>query len=629
MSEEILRARHGGADAAETLAGTWREGEGALAWLSATGHKTTGRRFVLTAFAFFVAAGLLAVLMRLQLAIPENDLIGPDLYNQLFSVHGSAMMFLFAVPVMQAAGIYLVPLMVGAREIAFPRLAAFAFWLFLFGGLLLFFALLLNMGADAGWFAYVPLSGPEYSPGKRSDIYAQFITFTEVSSIAAAVCIITTIFKMRAPGMSLNRIPLFCWASLVTAFMILAAMPSVMLATSFLIMDRLVGTHFFNPAEGGDPLLWQHLFWFFGHPEVYIIFIPALGMVSHIVETFSRRTVFGYLPMVLSLAATAFLAFGLWVHHMFAANVPQLGAGFFTAASMMIAIPSGVQIFCWLATLWDGRLVIRTPLLFVFGFIFTFVIGGMTGVMVASVPLDLQVHDTYFVVAHFHYVLIGGAVLPLFGGFYYWIPKVTGRMLDERLGQVNFWLMVIGVNLTFFPMHLLGIEGMTRRVYTYPPEMGWGALNLTATAGGVLIALSVLVFILNLLRSLSHGRLAGPDPWGAAGLEWATSSPPPEFNFALPPVVTARSPLWEAGEDWPVVAGLKPDRREVLITSVLDAEPDHRTEFPGPSVWPLLAALAVTGTFIGSIFTPWAVVIGAVPVAITLTGWFWPKPGEE
>jgi cytochrome c oxidase subunit I+III len=332
---------------------------------------------------------------------------------------------------------------------------------------------------------------------------------------------------------------------------------------------------------------------------------------------------------VLSLAATAFLAFGLWVHHMFASNVPQLGASFFTAASMMIAIPSGIQIFCWLATLWDGRLVIRTPMLFVFGFIFTFVLGGMTGVMLAAVPLDLQVHDTYFVVAHFHYVLIGGAVLPLFGALYYWIPKVTGRMLDERLGQVNFWLMVIGVNLTFFPMHQLGLEGMTRRVYTYPPEMGWGQLNLIATAGGVLVALSVLLFLYNFLRSLSVGRIAGSDPWGSPGLEWATSSPPPEFNFALPPVVTGRSPLWEAGEDWPVVTGLKPHKREILVTTVLDAEPDHLTEFPEPSLWPFLAAIAVGMTFIGSIFTPWAVVAGSVPVAITLIGWFWPKAGEE
>jgi cytochrome c oxidase subunit 1 len=629
MSDDVLRAGREEREAAAKLTGAWHEGEGAVAWLSAIGHKTIGRRFVLTSFGFFLAAGFLAVLMRLQLAVPENDLIGPDLYNQLFTVHGTVMMFLFAVPVMQGVAFYVVPLMVGARELAFPRLAAFSYWMLLFGGLLILGALLLNMGAEAGWFGYVPLSGPEYSPGKRSDIYAQTITFSEISSIAAAVCVIATVLKMRAPGMSLNRIPLFVWASLVTAFMILFAMPAVMMGSTFLIMDRLIGTHFFNPAEGGDPLLWQHLFWFFGHPEVYIIFVPALGMVSHIVETFSRRPVFGYVPMVLSLIATAFLAFGLWVHHMFAANVPQLGASFFTAASMMIAIPSGIQIFCWLATMWDGRLVLRTPLLFVFGFIFTFVIGGMTGVMLAAVPLDLQVHDTYFVVAHFHYVLIGGAVLPLFGAFYYWIPKVTGRMLDERLGQINFWMMTIGVNLTFFPMHQLGLQGMTRRVYTYPPEMGWDRLNLIATVGGALVAISVLVFLYNLLRSLSAGRLAGPDPWAASGLEWATSSPPPKFNFTLPPVVTGRSPLWEAGEEWPVVTGLKPDEREVLITSVLDAEPDHRTEFPEPSLWPFMAAIAVGLTFVGSIFTPWAVVIGSVPVAITLIGWFWPKRGEE
>ena len=431
----------------------------------------------------------MALTMRVQLARPENDLIGPDLYNQLFTTHGSAMMFLFAVPIMEAVAVFIVPLMAGTRNIAFPRLNAFSYWLYLAGGLFLFGGFLLGIGPDVGWFAYVPLSGPEYSPGKRADFWAQMITFTEVAALAVSVELIVTTLKLRAPGMSLDRMPLFMWSMLVTSFMVLFAMPSVMIASSCLIMDRLIGTHFFNPAEGGSALLWQHLFWFFGHPEVYIIFIPALGMVSSIVATFSRRPVFGHLPMVLSLVATAFLGFGLWVHHMFATGLPRLGDSFFTAASMTIAIPSGIQIFCWIATIWAGKPVFKTPLLYVVGFVVIFVIGGLSGVMIASVPLDLQVHDTYFIVAHFHYVLIGGAVFPLFGAFYYWFPKFTGRMLHEGAGKLNFWLFFIGFNVAFFPMHILGLEGMPRRVYTYPMGMGWDGMNLTATLGAMLIAL--------------------------------------------------------------------------------------------------------------------------------------------
>ena len=410
---------------------TWSRPAGLYGWLCAADHKTIGIRYLVTAFVFFLLAGLLAAAMRLQLSRPENDRARP----RSPTTRSSRRTARHDVPVRGAGhaglGVYLVPLMVGTREIAFPRLNAFGYWVYLFGGLMLFVAFVLDIGPDAGWFAYVPLSGPEYSPGKRTDFWAQMITFTELASLAVAVQLITTIFKQRAPGMSLNRMPLFVWAKLVTSFMIMFAMPAVMAASSFLIIDRLVGTHFFNPAEGGDALLWQHLFWFFGHPEVYIIFIPATGIVSAIIPAFARRPIFGYPAVVLSLIATGFLGFGLWVHHMFATGMPQLGASFFTAASMMIAIPSGVQIFCWIATLWDGRPAMRTPLLFVLGFFFIFVLGGLTGVMLASVPLDLQVHDTYFVVAHFHYVLIGGAVFPLFGAFYYWFPKVTGRMLSE------------------------------------------------------------------------------------------------------------------------------------------------------------------------------------------------------
>jgi len=631
MSEiAAIPADRRAADERIALDRTWSRPAGLYGRLCAADHKTIGIRYLVTAFGFFLLAGLLAAAMRLQLSRPENAVLGPDSYNQAFTTHGTIMMFLFAVPIMQGLGVYFVPLMVGTREIAFPRLNAFSYWVYLFGGLMLVVAFALDIGPDVGWFAYVPLSGPEYSPGKRTDFWAQMITFTELASLAVAVQLITTIFKQRAPGMSLNRMPVFVWAQLVTSFMVVFAMPAVMAASSFLIMDRLVGTHFFNPAEGGDSLLWQHLFWFFGHPEVYIIFIPATGVVSEIIPAFARRPIFGYPAVVLSLVATSFLGFGLWVHHMFATGIAQLGASFFTGASMLIAIPSGVQIFCWIATLWDGRPAMRTPLLFVIGFIVVFVLGGLTGVMLASVPLDLQVHDTYFVVAHFHYVLLGGAVFPLFAGFYYWFPKVTGRMLGERAGQWQFWLFFLGFNVTFFPMHILGLQGMPRRVYTYPAGLGWDTLNLIASLGAVAIAASVIVFLANVATSLRRGAIAGDNPWEASSLEWATSSPPPRYNFAEIPFVTGRDPLWEGPAERPVVTGLRSDRREVLITHLSDAAPDHRLGFPDPSIWPLLAAIAVTGLFVGSIFTPWAVPIGAVPVAVTLTGWFWPKaPGPK
>jgi cytochrome c oxidase subunit I+III len=421
----------------------------------------------------------------------------------------------------------------------------------------------------------------------------------------------------------------FVWSMLVTSFLVILAMPAIMVASTSLILDRLIGTHFFNPAEGGDVLLWQHLFWFFGHPEVYIIFLPAVGMVSSIIPTFVGRPIFGYLAVVLALITTGLLAFGLWVHHMFVVGLPRVGESFFTASSMAIAIPAGVQIFCWLATLWDGRPVYKTPLLFVIAFLITFVIGGLTGVMVASVPLDTQVHDTYFVVAHFHYVLIGGSVFPLLGAIYYWFPKIVGRHMSERVGRWVVGLVFVGFNLTFFPMHILGLAGMPRRVYTYQAEMHWGGMNLFVSVSAVLLALGFLLFFVDALRSIRRGAPAGDNPWRAPTLEWATSSPPPEYNFTHIPVVTSAEPLWQDPDVLPVCSGLRVDRRELLVTSVNETQPQARESSPRNSIWPFLAALATTVMLITSIFSPWALLWGSIPLLVTLIGWFWPKGTVE
>jgi len=610
---------------------TWKPRPGLWGWLTSVDHKSVAIRYIVTAFVFFLLGGVEAMLMRIQLARPESGFIDPDLYSQLFSMHGTTMMFLFGVPVQLAVAIYLVPLIVGTRNIAYPRLNALGYWVYLIGGVFLYAGFVLNTGPDSGWFAYVPLAGPEYSAGKRMDVWAQTVTFTEIASLIAAVELLATMMKHRAPGMSINRVPLYVWSIIVTSVVVLFAMPSVALSSQMLAFDRLVGTHFFNPAEGGDPLLWQHLFWFFGHPEVYIMFIPATGFVSAIIPVFARRRMFGHTALVLALVATGFLSFGLWVHHMFTTGLPQLGQSFFTAASLMIAIPSGVQVFCWIATLWAGRPRFDTPLLFVIGFLVLFVMGGLTGVMVASVPFDQQAHDTHFVVAHLHYVQIGAFVFPLFAAVYFWFPKVTGRMLSEKLGKLNFWLFFIGMNVTFFPLHFLGLQGMARRIYTYAPETGWGTLNMVSTIGAAMIGVSVLCFLFNVLRSLKRGAPAGDDPWGAHSLEWATSSPPPPYNFLRIPVVQGLYALWERTPDRPVVTGMTTDHREVLVTSVLDAEPQSMYAHPGPTIYPLFVALAIGVTFIVGVFTPWGFVIGLLLMFFPLLGWLLPRhePPED
>jgi cytochrome c oxidase subunit 1 len=610
------------------LAVTWARPPGFIGWLSSVDHKDIGRRYIITALVMLALAGILAAVMRMQLSQPNNDLVSAARYNEIFTMHGTTMMFLFAVPVMQGMQLYLTPLMIGTRNVAFPRLIAFSYFMYLGGALLLWVGFILNVGPDVGWFAYVPLAGPQYGIGKRPDIWAQMITFTEVAGLAVAASLTVTILKQRAPGMTLARMPLFVWTTLVVSVMVIFALPSVALASGMLLADRLVGTNFYNPAEHGDALLWQHLFWFFGHPEVYIIFLPATGFLSEIVPTFSRRSIFGYPAVVLSVVATGILSFGLWVHHMFATGLPRVGYSFFTSASMMVSIPTGIQIFCWIATVWLGRPIFKVPMLYFIGFVFTFVIGGLSGVIIAAVPLDLQLHDTYFIVAHLHNVLIGGAVFPLLGAITYWYPKFTGRMMSETLGKIAFWMIFLGFQLAFFPMHIAGLMGMPRRVYTYPAGMGLELPNLLSSIGGFVVAGAVLVFVINMILSLRRGSIAPPNPWDAPSLEWAASSPPRSYNFAHIPVVGSRSPLWDEPEKLPVVHGLRVEDRELLLTTIMTASPDIREPSAEPSPWPFIAAVATAAMFVCSIFSPWAILIGAVPGAIALTAWFWPKSPE-
>jgi cytochrome c oxidase subunit I+III len=612
----------------------WTRPPGFVGWLSAVNHRAVGKRYIVTASIFFLLAGVQALVMRTQLAQPGLDLLSPELYNQLFTLHGSTMMFLFAVPIMEGIGIYLIPLMIGARDMVFPRLNAFGYWVYLIAGTTLYIGFFFGQGPDAGWFNYPPFSSRAFSPGAGIDFWVTTITFIEVAALVAAVEILVTILKVRAAGMSMGRAPLFIWSQLVMAIMIIFAMPPLILASVMLGLDRMIGTHFFNVAAGGDPVLWQHLFWIFGHPEVYIILVPALGIVSAVITIFTRRPIIGYTPMVVSLVAIGFLSFGLWVHHMYTVGLPIMGLNFFAAASMMIAIPSGVQIFCWMATVWKGRPIFGAPLLFVLGFIFIFVLGGLTGVMIASVPFDWQVHDSHFIVAHFHYVIIGGVIFPLLAGFHLWYPKVMGTMMDERLSRWAFWLIFVSFNITFFPLHELGFRGMPRRVYTYLPDLGWDTLNLVATLGSYVLGLGFAIFLFNVIWSRYRGAPAPDDPWGGDTLEWATTSPPQQYNFAVLPVVQSRYPLWTRdGTSVPGMAGLEmfdPDdpRRETLGTTIMDAEPQFRRPLPGPSLWPLALALGLAVAVIGSMIDLVLVPFGAVLAFIAMVGWLRPPRPE-
>lgn len=605
--------------------------------LSAVNNTIVGRRFIGAGFVFFLIGGLLALLMRTQLIVPENDFLSPELYNELFTMHGTTMMFLFAVPIMEAFGIYLIPAMIGAHDMAFPRLGAYGFWCFVLGGLLIYSSFLVGSVPDGGWFMYTPLTTIEFSPGMSQDFWLLGVTFVEIASITGAIELIVTILKMRAPGMSLDRMPIFAWYMLAVSFMIVFGFPPLVLGSIFLEVERSFGIPFFDVSRGGDPLLWQHLFWIFGHPEVYIIFLPAAGLVSAILPSMARSRLVGYHLIVLAVVGTAFLSFGLWVHHMYATGIPRLALSFFAGASLAVAIPSGIQVFAWIATLWSGKPQFRTPLLFIVGFILIFVIGGLTGVMVAMVPFDWQVHDTYFVVAHFHYVLIGGMVFPLFAAFFFYIPRATGRLLSETLGKWSFWLLFIGFNVAFLPMHLTGLLGMPRRVFTYPAGIGWDGLNLTSTIGAYLVAVAGLLFIVNVVRSVRSGPDAGTNPWGADGLEWASVTPVPPYNLRSIPRVTSRHPLWDE-PDLPrrvqhaeEYLGTAPEgRRESLVTSIAGAVPEYVARLPHPTWLPLAAALATGAFFTGILVSVYALSFAAVAaLVVILAAWLWTPVAES
>jgi cytochrome c oxidase subunit I+III len=615
----------------------WADPPGLWGQLTGVQNDKIGKRLLLTGFFFLLLGGSVdSFVMRVQLAVPENSLLSAQLYNELFTNHGTVTMFLVILPIFEGFAILLLPLLLGTREMPFPRLGAFSYWTFLLGGLLYYSSTLFQAVPDAGWFAYTPLSGPEFSPGLALDFWVLGLGVAEVAAIAAGIEIIIAVLKMRAPGMTLSRMPLFAWAMLVVAFMIVFGFTTLIIASLLLELDRGFGTQFFDPQQGGSSLLWQHLFWIFGHPEVYIQFLPAAGVVSMIIPVFLRRRIVGYTWVVAATVAIGFLSFALWAHHMFAVGLPTLVLSFFSAASMVVAVPAGVQFVAWLATIWAGRPTWKTPLLFVVGFLVIFIIGGITGVMVASVPFDLQAHDSYFVVGHLHYVLIGGVAFPIFAAVYYWFPKFTGKLLDERLGRWNFWLLFIGVNVTFFPMHIVGLMGMPRRVYTYEAGLGWGIYNLLSTVGVFIIIPGIAVFIWNVIRSYRRGEPAGANPWGADTLEWAVSSPPAEHGWTVLPIVRSRHPLWDQddlhrGDErlerfvqalarWPL------RWRAAVVVGTADARPQEVFRVSNPAIWPLVAASGLVIVFAAELFrVRWGIAVGALVLAAALVAWNWPQ----
>ncbi|MBP1884325.1 cytochrome c oxidase subunit I [Sinorhizobium mexicanum] len=622
-AQKILQAQE------ERLRAVWANPSGWRYWTSVNNFQV-GLWYSAAAFAFMLFAGVLALLVRLQLAIPRNDLLSADFYNQAFTLHGTVMMFLFAVPIFEAAAIFLLPPMLGARDLPFPRLGAFGFWSFLIGGVFVCGSIFFDAAPSSGWFMYPPLATDPELSGVGADIWLLGLSFIEIASIAAAVEIIVGIMKCRAPGMRINLMPLFAWYLLIVAGMILFAFPPLIAGDILFEMQRMFDWPFFDPERGGDPLLWQHLFWIFGHPEVYIIFLPAIALMAMIVPTFSQRPIVGYSWIVLAAVGTGFLSFGLWVHHMFATGLPQISLAFFSAASEAVAIPTGVQIFVFIATMLAGRVIFSVPMLFGTGGIAIFVIGGFTGVMVALAPFDWQAHDTYFVVAHLHYVLIGGMLFPVTAGIYYYYPLIDAKHLSDLLGRIAFWLMFFGFNLAFFPMHLTGLRGMPRRVFTYQAELGWDWLNLISTAGAFVFASGVLLVVFDVVRPKHRYRRGELNPWNAGTLEWISE---PEENWGVRsiPVITSRYPLWDQktlARDISEGRGYLPDaeegQREGLVTSVLDARPLQVLRVGGTSYLTIISAASLGAAFISLTFHWWIASVAAAIIAFTaIIWWLW------
>ncbi len=604
--------------------------------LSSVSHRVVGQRFIVTGLVFFLIAGFLALLVRTQLIVPENTFLDAETYNQVFTMHGTLMMFLFAIPILEGFGVYLLPLMLGARDLVFPRLGAFGYWCYLFGGLIVLASFVFDAAPDGGWFMYTPLSTKEFTPGLSADFWLIGITFAEIASVTAAVELIAAILCTRAPGMSLTKMPIFAWYMLVTAFMITVGFPPLIVGSILLEVERLIGLPFFDPALGGDPLLWQHLFWLFGHPEVYIIFLPAAGMVATMLPTFVGKPLFGYGYAVAAVVTMGFISFGLWAHHMFATGLPTITLTLFSAASTIVTIPTGVQIFCFILTLAQKRPRLTVPMHFILGFLFIFVIGGLTGVMLAAVPFNWQAHDSYFVVAHLHYVLIGGMVFPLIGAFYYWTPHFTGRMMSERLGKWAFWLMFSGFHITFFLMHITGLRGMPRRISTYPAGIGWDRLNLLSTIGSYILAAGVVVFVWDFIAHRWRGPLAPRNPWKAGTLEWLYPPIAPGHNFHAIPRVHSREPLWdqpdllenEAHETRGLLRDAPHGRRETVGCHPLSGEPLQIVRLPHPTWIPLLTAFAVAVSFSAVLASLYDIAAaGAVAALFGFAAWAW-EPSE-